>query len=85
MVQGTDANVWKEIAIGKQILLKTVTDALGIEDACSEEELEVALAEGVRQISKAGSIVSQAKKDRTRCSMPCCVTAPSGLPLFSLR
>ena len=63
MVQGTDANVWKEIAIGKQILLKTVTDALGLEAACSEEELEVALAEGVKRISKAGSIVSQAKKE----------------------
>jgi colicin import membrane protein len=63
VVQGTDSNVWKEIAIGKQMLLKTVTDALGIEAACSEEELEVALAEGVRQIAKAGSIVSQAKKE----------------------
>jgi len=63
VVQGTDTNVWKEIAIGKQILLKTVTDALGIEAACSEEELEVALAEGVRKIAKAGSIVSQAKKE----------------------
>ncbi len=63
MVQGTEVMVWKELAISKQILLKTVTDALGLDSECSEAELNVALAEGVNKISKAGSIVAQAKKE----------------------
>ena len=63
MVQGTEIDMWKELAISKQILLKTVTDVLGLDADCSEEELKVALEEGMKKISTAGSIVSVAKKE----------------------
>ncbi len=61
MVQ--DIDIWKELAINKQILLKTVTDALELDSECSEEELKVALERGIKQISAAESVVATARKE----------------------
>lgn len=63
MVQGIDIDIWKELAISKQILLRTVTDALELDPECSEEELNIALELGIKQITAAESIVSAAKKE----------------------
>jgi chromosome segregation ATPase len=63
VVQGTDIDIWKELAIGKQILLRTVTDALDLNPESGEEELKIALEKGVKQITTAESTVSAAKKE----------------------
>ena len=63
MVQSAiDLDVWKEIAISKQILIKTATDALGLDPECSETELETALNQGIKQITEAESLVSVAQE-----------------------
>ena len=54
MVQSAlDLQVWKEIAISKQLLIKTATDALGIPAECSEQELKDALEKGIKEIGEA--------------------------------
>jgi chromosome segregation ATPase len=63
VVQGTDIDIWKELAISKQILLRTVTDALELDAECGEEELKIALEKGIQQIISAESTVSAAKKE----------------------
>jgi chromosome segregation ATPase len=63
VVQGTDIDIWKELAISKQILLRTVTDALELDAECGEEELKIALAKGIQQIISAESTVTAAKKE----------------------
>ena len=63
MVQSSiDLDVWKEIAISKQILIKTATDALGLDPECTEDELELALNQGIKQITEAESLVSVANE-----------------------
>jgi len=62
VVQGIDIDIWKELAIGKQILLRTVTDALKLDSECSEEELKIALELGIKQITEAASLVESARK-----------------------
>ena len=61
MVQGIDIDIWKELAISKQILLRTVTDALELDAECGEEELKFALAKGIQQIVSAESTVTAAR------------------------
>ncbi len=58
-----DLDVWKEIAIAKQILIKTATDARGIDPECSDTEFKTALEIGIRQITDAESKVSIANKE----------------------
>lgn len=58
-----DLDVWKEIAIAKQILIKTATDALGIDPECSDTEFKTALEIGIKQITDAESKVSIARKE----------------------
>ena len=58
-----DLDVWKEIAIAKQILIKTATDALGIDPECSDAEFKTALEIGIRQITDAESKVAIAAKE----------------------
>lgn len=54
MVQSAiDIDVWKEIAISKQMLMRTASDALGLDPECSEEELKAALEDGLKQIADA--------------------------------
>ncbi len=63
MVQSAlDLDVWKEIAIAKQLLIRTATDALGLDPECSEEAFKSALEIGIRQIIEAESKVAIADK-----------------------
>jgi len=57
-----DLDVWKEIAIAKQILIKTATDALGLDPECSDEAFKSELENGIRQITEADSKVTVAEK-----------------------
>jgi colicin import membrane protein len=57
-----DLKVWKELAISKQLLIKTATDALGLDPECKEEELKVALVDGVQKIAKAESLVQSSNE-----------------------
>ena len=64
MVQSAlDLKVWKEIAISKQMLVKTATDALGLDPECTEQELKLALERGIKQITEVESILSAAKEE----------------------
>jgi len=58
-----DLKVWKEIAISKQMLVKTATDALGLDPECTEQELKLALERGIKQITEVESILSAAKEE----------------------
>ncbi len=83
MVQGTDIDIWKELAISKQILLRMVTDALDLDPESGEEELKVALEKGIKQITLAESTVSAAKKENeaTLCSMESRLKVSEGVRL----
>lgn len=62
MVQSAiDVDVWKEIAISKQMLIRTATDALGLDPECSEEEFKAALEKGLKEIAAADTKVATAK------------------------
>ena len=54
--------VWKELAISKQVLMRTATDALKLDPNCSQDELKVALETFIRKISKADAEVVQARE-----------------------
>ena len=56
-----DVDVWKEIAISKQMLIRTATDALGLDPECSEEEFKAALEKGLKEIAAADTKVATAK------------------------
>jgi colicin import membrane protein len=54
--------VWKELAISKQVLMRTATDALKLDPNCSQDELKVALEAFIKKISKADAEVVQARE-----------------------
>jgi chromosome segregation ATPase len=58
-----DVDVWKEIAISKQMLIRTATDALGLDPECSEEEFKAALEKGLKEIAAADTKVATAKAE----------------------
>ena len=70
MVQSAlDLKVWKELAISKQLLIRTATDALGLDPECREEELKLALVAGIKKISDAETMVeSSASANRLAIS-----------------
>lgn len=49
--------VWKELAISKQILMRSATDALKLDPNCSQDELRVALDAVIKKIAEADSSV----------------------------
>lgn len=53
--------VWKELAISKQMLMRTATDALGLDPECTQEELKTALEKALKKIAEADSEVVNAK------------------------
>lgn len=62
MVQSAiDIDVWKELAISKQMLIRTATDALGLDPECSEEDFKAALEKGLQEIAAADKKVAEAK------------------------
>lgn len=55
--------VWKELAISKQILMRSATDALKLDANCSQEELKVALDAVIKKIAEADTSVGIARQE----------------------
>ena len=55
-------DVWKELAIHNQMLIRTVTDALSLYPDCADEELKAALDAGLKRIQDAQNLVSAAEE-----------------------
>ena len=53
--------VWKELAISKQVLLRTVTDALKLDPSCSQDQLKEAIDTFLKKISRAETDVIAAQ------------------------
>lgn len=53
--------VWKELAISKQILMRSATDALKLDPNCSQDELKVALDAVIKKIAEADTSVAAAR------------------------
>lgn len=49
--------VWKDLAISKQVLMGAATDALGLDAACSTDELKSAMNKAIQQAKEADIIV----------------------------
>tara|TARA_E500000331_G_scaffold249545_1_gene239983 strand:- start:11067 stop:11846 length:780 start_codon:yes stop_codon:yes gene_type:complete len=56
-----DLKIWKELAISKQLLIKTATDVLGISSECSDEELKAALEENMAKVTEADERITNAR------------------------
>lgn len=54
--------VWKELAISKQVLMRSATDALKLDPNCSQDELKVALDAVIKKIAEADSSVQVAQE-----------------------
>lgn len=54
--------VWKELAISKQILIRTATDALKLDPNCSQEEFKVALEVAIKRSLDADVRVSKTQE-----------------------
>jgi hypothetical protein len=55
--------VWKELAISKQILMRSATDALKLDPNCSQDELKVALDAVIKKIAEADTSVAVARHE----------------------
>ena len=55
--------VWKELAISKQMLMRSATDALKLDANCSQDELKVALDAVIKKIAEADSSVAVARQE----------------------
>lgn len=60
--------VWKELAIGKQLLMRTATEALKLDPDCSQEDLKKALDSAIQKSQEADVIVVKTK-DEARASI----------------
>jgi len=60
--------VWKELAISKQMLMRTATDALKLDAECSQDELKKALEAVIKKNKEADTNVSTAQ-DQARQSI----------------
>ena len=54
--------VWKELAIGKQILMRTACEALGIDPDSSAEELKIALDAAIKRSVEADGNIKEAQE-----------------------
>jgi hypothetical protein len=54
--------VWKELAISKQILMRTATDALKLDPKCTQDELRIALDATIKKLQKSDADVLAAKE-----------------------
>ncbi len=55
--------VWKELAISKQILMRTATDVLKLDPECSQDELKEALEGALKKVTKADADLAAAKEE----------------------
>jgi chromosome segregation ATPase len=57
--------VWKDLAISKQILMRSAAESLKLDPSCSQEELQQALETTIRKINKAdGEVVAAQESAR---------------------
>ena len=63
MTQDVDIQlqVWKDLAISKQILMGAATDALGLDAECSTEELKEALNKAIQRARDADINIQQTR------------------------
>ena len=54
--------VWKDLAIHKQVLMGAATDALGLDPECNSEDLKTALDAAIKRSMAADSEISEAKE-----------------------
>lgn len=54
--------VWKDLAISKQVLMATATDALGLDPDCSTTELKDALDSAIKKAMRAEVSISEAQE-----------------------
>ena len=54
--------VWKEMAISKQMLMLTATNALKLDEDCSQEELKIALETAIKRAIEADADISRAEE-----------------------
>lgn len=55
--------VWKELAISKQVMMRSAAEALKLDPDCTQEELRVALEAVPGQISKANADAARAQEE----------------------
>ena len=55
--------VWKDLAISKQILMRTAAEALKLDPSCSQDELQQALETVIKKINKADAEVIAAQEN----------------------
>lgn len=58
-----DLKVWKELAIEKQMLMRTVTDALSLSPEASEAEIKEGITNGVKLIAEAQVTLNRLKSE----------------------
>lgn len=54
--------VWKDLAVSKQVLMRTATDALKLDPNCSQEELKDALDTAIKRYLEADATVARAQE-----------------------
>lgn len=54
--------VWKELAISKQMLMRTAAEALKLDPNCSQEELKTALEAALKKVAEADASVVTARE-----------------------
>lgn len=54
--------VWKELAISKQVLMRSATDALKLDPNCTQDELKQALDAALKKVAAADSSVTNAQE-----------------------
>ncbi len=64
MTQDVDIQlqVWKDLAISKQVLMSAATDALGLDAECSTEELKIALDKAIQRANEADINIKQTRE-----------------------
>lgn len=54
--------IWKELAISKQVLMRTATDALKLDPNCTQDQLKEALDAAIKKIAESDSNVVTARE-----------------------
>ena len=54
--------VWKELAISKQVLMRTAAEALKLDPDCAAEDLKVALENALKKVAEADANVIKAQE-----------------------
>ncbi len=65
MTQDVDIQlqVWKDLAISKQVLMSAATDALGLDAECSTDELKAALDQAIKRANEADINIKQTREN----------------------